>query len=1242
MFEKNKLIFFAATLFFALILSGAVAAEDNTALSSVSTDDNSMNGEIQSPLMNSYSEEDNPSVWATVDGNYYYEPLDIELIADESQLPSATIYYTTNEEDPTTSSTQYTEPIYLNNTGTTTLKFFAVDNMGNSSPIYSETYEIIDITPPSASADHDDGFFNTDPLSVEFSAKDDFDPEPEIYYWLNESEQTLYSGPILLSEGINYLVFYAVDNSGNLSDYYYKIYTVDTISPTAYAEPSGDTFNEPIMVFLFSNDNLSPETAIYYTMDGSDPTTSSTRYPETVDSSPIYFDSLGEHELKFIAVDAAGNLSEIYNETYTMIDTEGPYAYCTPNYTYYNHPITIELTAIDNFDSSPKIYYTLNGESPTTSSNLYTDPIDISDGQTTMKFFAVDNSGNVSPLYTKNYYIDSQPPTANATPIGGTYNNLHTIELFADDNMDIPQIYYSTNGEDPYYIWIWEEENVPILEITGNLYEGSINVESNSQIILKFFAIDNFENCSPIYTEIYNISDTISPTVTSTPTGGTYYNDPVSVNLQVHDNYPGSTIYYTLNGTEPNTSSTIYSGPIRLLEGNTTIKFFAADSSGNESPIYTEEYNLIDNAPPIVSADPTSCVFEWIDILPGFGYYNNYVQLFATDMDPNPLIYYTIDGTDPTTNGILYTGTITIPIESKTYLKFFGVDNKGNTSPIKTEIYYGLGYVDITPPTAYVTPQGNVYDKPIYLDIVATDPDDPITKIYYTTNGEDIYIKDDEGTIRLNNNAILYTAPFLIDKTTILKFQALNMPGTKSPLYYDIFIGGNGSVDRIPPTVTASESGGLYNAAQIISLNSSEPGHIYYTTNGDTPTTNSTEYTTPININTNTVLKYFAIDHGGNSSTIYTETYQIDTVKPEVEADLKTGSYNSVQYVNLSINEPGHIYYTTNGTTPTTSSKFYLAPLIITKTTTLKFIATDYAGNVSDMCTETYTIDTTPPNVQVNIPGGLYKTTQKVTLISSEPGHIYYTINGDTPTNNSTEYTTPITIDTNTTLKFIAVDYAGNSSQLQTETYTIDTEAPTVHTIDPVNGETEVTANKIITVTFSENIKEGNNWIELVNSNGTAIAFTSNINGNTLTITPNSDLAEDKYKLILHTGSLKDMAGNLVACKSIKFSVGTPPTIESTSPVDGATNVNVSKTLTLTFSESIRKSSNFWIELVDNTGTAINYTSYITNGNILVIKPVSNLAAKTTYKLKIHTGSVTDLAGNQVKGRSFSFTTRNT
>ena len=167
-------------------------------------------------------------------------------------------------------------------------------------------------------------------------------------------------------------------------------------------------------------------------------------------------------------------------------------------------------------------------------------------------------------------------------------------------------------------------------------------------------------------------------------------------------------------------------------------------------------------------------------------------------------------------------------------------------------------------------------------------------------------------------------------------------------------------------------------------------------------------------------------------------TWTIDATPPDVTADPAGGVYTSPVLVTLSASEPATIYYTIDGTDPTLSSSVYNEPVAISENTTLKFFAVDAAGTQSIIVTEIYTFetDTTPPVVTADPPGGDYSSPQGVRLTASEPATIYYTTDGSEPTVQSAVYSGPITVSADTTLKFFAVDTAGNASDVVTEIYT--------------------------------------------------------------------------------------------------------------------------------------------------------------------------------------------------------------
>jgi hypothetical protein len=250
--------------------------------------------------------------------------------------------------------------------------------------------------------------------------------------------------------------------------------------------------------------------------------------------------------------------------------------------------------------------------------------------------------------------------------------------------------------------------------------------------------------------------------------------------------------------------------------------------------------------------------------------------------------------------------------------------------------------------------------------------------------------------------------------------------------------------DTTAPVITASSNGGTFSSAQTVTLSVNETSTIYYTLDGSTPTISSSIYSSAITINSTSTLKFFGKDTSGNSSTVQSVSFTItgvDTTPPTITINPVAGTYTGTQSVTLSANETSTIYYTLDGSTPTTSSSVYSAPISVSASETIKYFGVDSAGNNSVVQTANYTInvDTTPPVITASPAAGSYSSSQSVTLSSNETGStIYYTTNGTTPTTSSTVYSSPITISATTTLQFIGKDALGNISTPVAATYTIN------------------------------------------------------------------------------------------------------------------------------------------------------------------------------------------------------------
>ena len=203
-----------------------------------------------------------------------------------------------------------------------------------------------------------------------------------------------------------------------------------------------------------------------------------------------------------------------------------------------------------------------------------------------------------------------------------------------------------------------------------------------------------------------------------------------------------------------------------------------------------------------------------------------------------------------------------------------------------------------------------------------------------------------------------------------------------------------------------------------------------------------------------------------------------------------SGTYTTAQSVSISDATVGAtIYYTTNGTTPTTGSSVFLSgsPITVSSTETLEAIATAPGDATSAVGTAVYTI--TPPAATPTFSpvAGTYPSTQMVTISDSTPGAmIFYTTNGTTPSfsgsvpNPGTSiYSGQITVSSTETMNAIATANGYSPSAEASALYTIGVAPAQVmdnETITVTDTETfpDVVDSEKITVTDSEVVRAYN------------------------------------------------------------------------------------------------------------------------------------------------------------------------
>ncbi len=262
------------------------------------------------------------------------------------------------------------------------------------------------------------------------------------------------------------------------------------------------------------------------------------------------------------------------------------------------------------------------------------------------------------------------------------------------------------------------------------------------------------------------------------------------------------------------------------------------------------------------------------------------------------------------------------------------------------------------------------------------------------------------------------------------------------------------------------------------------------------------------------------------------------------------------------------------------------------------------------------------------------------------------TLNPSEQLSFGTGYTVIVTTD--------AKDVAGNSlaagfSSAFTTAGAPDTTPPTVISVTPTNGSVGVGISVAASVTFSEAMDPttiNTSTVTLRNSATLALipaTVSYNATTNTATLAPTSSLSfATAYTITVGTGT-KDLSGNALASgfTSTFTTVGgpdvTPPTVLSTVPANGATNVAVLTPITVTFSEPMNpatiNTSTIVLKVTSTSAVVSGSVSYDGPSNTATFTPTAGtLAFGIGYTLGL--SGAADVAGNAMAAPfSAAFTT---
>jgi hypothetical protein len=182
--------------------------------------------------------------------------------------------------------------------------------------------------------------------------------------------------------------------------------------------------------------------------------------------------------------------------------------------------------------------------------------------------------------------------------------------------------------------------------------------------------------------------------------------------------------------------------------------------------------------------------------------------------------------------------------------------------------------------------------------------------------------------------------------------------------------------------LVVSPAAGTYTSPQTLTIKESIPGStIYYELTGIVSTDGFVQYTGPVSLPYGGIetLQAYATETGYEQSNYLLAQYTLNyPAAPAPVLSLPSGTYSVTQNLKITDSLTGAtIYYTNDGTTPTTSSTQYTGPITVSSTETIKAIAAATGYSTSSVTTAAYTINISAPGftlsaspVNVSVPQG--------------------------------------------------------------------------------------------------------------------------------------------------------------------------------------------------------------------------------------------------------------------------------
>jgi DNA/RNA endonuclease G (NUC1)/methionine-rich copper-binding protein CopC len=243
-------------------------------------------------------------------------------------------------------------------------------------------------------------------------------------------------------------------------------------------------------------------------------------------------------------------------------------------------------------------------------------------------------------------------------------------------------------------------------------------------------------------------------------------------------------------------------------------------------------------------------------------------------------------------------------------------------------------------------------------------------------------------------------------------------------------------------------------------------------------------------------------------------------------------------------------------------------------------------------------------------------------------------------------------------IRWTDVDATGADDGLAVDDFSLTASggdiAPTVVSTTPVNGATNVPVSSNVVINFSESVSATASAFSIQCPTGSPQTFTQSASPNSsFTLTPTSSLPFNTVCTVTVTANqitdtdISDPPDQMAADHVFSFTTASPadtaPSVISTTPANGATNVSVSSNVVINFSESVSATASAF-SIQCPTGSPQAFAQSGSPNTTFTLNPTADLPSGTTCTVTVTASQISDTDANDppdqmASNYSFSFTT---